>query len=202
MLAQGRVADNADRQRCYDFLSRESERLDHLVEELLDFGRIEGGAYRYQFEPIDAARLVRDLVRTFQERLPSKGHRVEFADEGRATVMADRAALSRAIWNLLDNAVKYSPGAETIWVTCARERATVVIRVRDAGLGIAASEQKSVFRKFVRGTNARSLQIKGTGIGLAMVQHIMDAHHGVVQVTSRPNQGSTFALLLPMEKSS
>jgi signal transduction histidine kinase len=201
MLANGRVPDAGQRQHCYDFLSRESERLEKLVGELLDFGRIEAGAYRYEFERVDATDLVRELVSEFQENVRAKGYRIELSVEmGSASVRADREALSRAIWNLLDNAVKYSPGADTIWVALALEGESAVIRVRDRGLGIALSEHKEIFQKFVRGSNARSEQIKGTGIGLAMVQQIVQAHQGEVRVESHPDQGSTFALRLPIER--
>jgi signal transduction histidine kinase len=201
LLATGRVTDQAHRQQSYDFLSRESERLEHLVEELLDFGRIEAGAYRYRFERVDAADLLRALVAEFQEKVTPKGYRIELSgDVANAMVLADREALSRAISNLVDNAVKYSPGSNTIWVDLAVEGSTAVIRVRDRGLGIALGEQEAIFRKFVRGSNARAPQIKGTGIGLAMVRHIVEAHHGEVRVESQPDQGSTFALVLPIEK--
>jgi signal transduction histidine kinase len=201
MLSKGRVSDDGQRQQCYDFLSRESERLEHLVEELLDFGRIEAGAYRYRFERVDAAALLRALVSEFQEKVGPRGYRIEFAVEvDSALVLADREALSRAIGNLLDNAVKYSPGSDTISVALGLESGSAVIRVKDRGIGIALGEQKDIFRKFVRGSNARSEQIKGTGIGLAMVRHIIEAHHGEVRVESQPDQGSTFALLIPIEK--
>jgi signal transduction histidine kinase len=201
MLSKGRVSDEVQRQQCYDFLSRESERLEHLVEELLDFGRIEAGEYRYRFEPVDAAGLLRALVKEFQAKATPKGYRIELSGGvDSAMVLADREALSRAIWNLLDNAVKYSPGSDTIWVALALEGSTAVIRVRDSGLGIESSEQEKIFQKFVRGSNARTQQIKGTGIGLAMVRHIVEAHDGEVRVESQPNQGSTFALVLPLER--
>jgi signal transduction histidine kinase len=200
ILSKGRVSDEAQRQQCYDFLSRESERLEKMVEGLLDFGRIESGEYRYRFEVVDIAGLVRALVDEFQEKVTPKGYRVELSGElQNAVVVADREALSRAIWNLLDNAVKYSPGSDTIWVALALEGGSAVIRIRDRGLGIASAEQEEIFRKFVRGSNARTQQIKGTGIGLAMVRHIAEAHHGQVRVESQPDHGSTFVLLLPIE---
>ena len=197
MLSKGRVSDAGQRQHCYEFLSRESERLEKLVEGLLDFGRLEAGAHRYRFERLDITDLVRELVGQFQENMTPRGYRIELSVEMQsASVLADREALSRAIWNLLDNAVKYSPGSDTIWVALAPEGDSAVIRVRDRGLGIPLSEQKEIFEKFVRGSNARTEQIKGTGIGLAMVQHIVEAHHGEVRVQSQLNEGSTFALRL------
>jgi signal transduction histidine kinase len=201
MLARGRVGDGPEREQCYQFLSRESSRLERLVEELLDFGRLESGAYRYQFAPVDVAALVQHLIAEFRTD-PSAGlHRVELSGEVEGCmVLADRDALARAVLNLLDNAVKYSPDEETIWVTVRRETTSVVVAVRDAGLGIAVGEQQQIFGRFVRGSNARLRQIRGTGVGLAMVRHIMDAHRGAVQVSSRLNEGSTFELRLPADE--
>jgi signal transduction histidine kinase len=201
LLVAGRVPDDGQRQQCYAFLSRESDRLESLVEGLLDFGRIEGGAYRYRFEHVDADDLVRTLVAEFQDKVAARGYAVELAaDLPAAPVRADREALSRAIWNLLDNAVKYSPDSKIVWVTMAVDDGSAVIRVRDRGLGIPLDEQGKIFGKFVRGSNAQAQQIKGTGIGLAMVRHIVEAHQGEVRVDSRPDEGSTFSLRLPIER--
>ena len=104
------------------------------------------------------------------------------------------------MWNLLDNAVKYSVECRTVWVDLGRDQQRLAIRVRDRGLGIPASEQKKIFRKFVRGAVAKAENIKGTGIGLAMVQHIVKAHGGEIRLASTPGQGSTFTLLLPIEE--
>jgi signal transduction histidine kinase len=201
MLVKGRIAHEADRQLSYTHLSRESERLERLVEDLLDFGRFENGAYQYRFEPLDAGALLTALVAEFQAHVASRGHRVELSlGVAHVTVVADRDALSRVVWNLLDNAVKYSPGRDTVWVDLAIEDGHVAIRVRDHGLGIAPADQRRIFQKFVRASHAQSEQIKGTGIGLAMVRHIVDAHRGEVRVDSQPNRGSTFTVRLPMDR--
>ena len=115
-------------------------------------------------------------------------------------MFADGAALGRAISNLLDNAVKYSPGSQTVWVALKRENESLAICVRDRGIGIPANEQKEIFKKFVRGSNTHISQIKGTGVGLAMVHHIVQAHRGRIRVESAPDAGSTFTVLLPVEK--
>ena len=112
-------------------------------------------------------------------------------------VRADREALSRAVWNLLDNAVKYSPECRTVWVEVERIHDRVSIAVRDRGLGIPLHEQPGIFEKFVRGADSKALQIKGTGIGLAMVRQIMQAHGGEILLASEPGQGSRFTILLP-----
>jgi signal transduction histidine kinase len=115
---------------------------------------------------------------------------------------ADRDALTVAIWNLLDNAVKYSPGNSRIEVRLSLAGGRVMIAVRDHGMGIPGSEQQDVFKKFFRGSASREAHVKGTGIGLAIVRHIAEAHHGEVTLASEPGRGSTFTLRLPLEEAS
>jgi signal transduction histidine kinase len=110
---------------------------------------------------------------------------------------ADATALTHALWNLLDNAVKYSPEPHTIAVTVERRADDVVIAVQDKGYGIPAHERRDVFRKFVRGSDTRRRGIKGTGLGLAMVSHIVQAHGGRVELASEIEKGSTFRLVFP-----
>jgi len=201
MLSKGRVPTEDLRQKSYDILSRESERLQRLVESLLDFGRIEARAFPYHYELLDPVTLVGDLVAEFQEKAAAQGYRVELALSGEYPLIhADREALGLALRNLLDNAVKYSPDCRTVRVEMARERARLAIRVRDQGMGIPASEQKEIFKRFVRGTGSRAANIQGTGIGLAMARHIVEAHDGEIRLESEPGRGSTFTILLPMEK--
>jgi signal transduction histidine kinase len=201
MLSKGRVPTEDLRQKSYDILSRESERLQRLVESLLDFGRIEARAFRYHYEHLDPVTLVGDLVAEFQEKAAAQGYRVELELAGEYPLIhADREALGLALRNLLDNAVKYSPDCRTVWVEMARERGRLAIRVRDQGMGIPASEQKEIFKRFVRGTGSRAAHIQGTGIGLAMARHIIEAHDGEIRLESEPGRGSTFTILLPLEK--
>jgi signal transduction histidine kinase len=201
MLAKGRVPTEDLRQKSYDILSGESERLQRLVESLLDFGRIEARAFRYCYESLDPVRLVGGLVAEFQEQAAAHGYRVELALAGEYPLIhADREALGLALRNLLDNAVKYSPDCRTVWVEMEREGSRLAIRVRDQGMGIPASEQKDIFKKFVRGTGSRAAHIQGTGIGLAMARHIVEAHDGEIRLESESGRGSTFTILLPLEK--
>jgi signal transduction histidine kinase len=200
-FAQGRVADEAQRRQYYDLLLRETRRLRRLVEGLLDFGRMEGGVREYRSEPLDAAQLVRDTVADFQEEVARQGYRVELVcDEADLRVRGDEEALRRALWNLLDNAVKYSPGRSSVWVDVSRNGSELYVRVRDRGLGIPDDERAHVFHKFVRGASAREAEVKGTGIGLSMVDHIVRGHRGRVTVESRPGEGSTFTFVLPLEE--
>jgi signal transduction histidine kinase len=183
-------------------MQRETDRLQRLVEGLLDFARMEAGALEFHRVPLVVGDLVREVVAQFREALAADGWTVELADEltGPVRVCADAEALSRALWNLLDNAAKYSPDHRTVWVTVRREDGAVAIAVRDRGLGIAPAERAAIFDKFVRGASAGRVGTKGTGIGLAMVRHIVRAHGGTVAVESEPGAGSTFTLRLPVEE--
>ncbi len=199
MLAGGRVSSEERRQKYYQVLLQESQRLHRLVESLLDFGRMEAGAQEYRPEPLDASTAVRDVVDAFQKEVEERGYCIELnGRESEAVIQADREAFHRALWNLLDNAVKYSPASKTVWVDVDRRADKLAIRVRDRGLGIPSDEQKEIFTKFVRGAGATASSTKGTGIGLAMVRHIVEDHGGTITVESEPGAGSTFTLLWPL----
>ncbi len=198
LLARDRVPTEERRQRYYQVLERGTARLHRIVEGLLNFARIEAGAQQYRFEPIDPAQFARGVVAEFQAEVASEGYLVEISANGDLPrVRADQEALGRALWNLLDNAVKYSPACRTVWVDLAREGERVAIRVRDRGMGIPPSERKRIFQKFVRGAGPNASRVKGTGIGLALVQHIARAHGGEITLDSQPGIGSTFTLRLP-----
>ena len=199
-LDRGIVSDEDRRRQYYAALAHETTRLHRLVESLLNFGRMEAGAFEFRFEPVDPAALAGDVVSEFKKEFASSGHNVELrADSDLPPFRVDREALSRALWNLLDNAVKYSPGRPSIRVDVAREGKRVALRVRDEGPGIPVEEQKKIFDKFVRGSAGRASSIKGSGIGLALVRHTVRAHGGEVRVDSLPGEGSTFTILLPAE---
>jgi signal transduction histidine kinase len=197
MLVEDENLPAGKRRAFYEAQERATRRLSRLVESLLDFGRMEAGARPYRLEPLDAGRLVEDIVRQFRQEIGSEDIEIhcEVPERG-PVVKADREAITQALWNLLDNAVKYSGDRPVVRVE-VEKGPEVAVRVRDNGPGIPASEKTRIFRKFVRGSNAKTQGIKGTGIGLAMVKHIVDAHGGHILVSSEPGQGSTFTILLP-----
>jgi two-component system phosphate regulon sensor histidine kinase PhoR len=198
VLVDDRVTDVERRRSYYAALARQTERLHRLVESLLDLGRLEAGASPYRLEPLDACALVRTIVRDFETEA-SRGAGIDLQINGAgAAVACDPDALTNALWNLLDNAVKYSPGRPTVWVSVDQQVDRLLIRIRDEGIGIPVSEQRAIFGKFVRGAHARAAGFSGTGIGLSMVRHIARAHGGDVQVESVPGAGSTFTLALPL----
>jgi len=197
MLASGRFPTPDLQRKSYEVLVRDTDRLRDLVEGLLDFGRFEAGAATLRLEPIDLAALVRTTVADFQQRVAPDGYAVALTGTEREIyAQADREALSRALWNLLDNAAKYSPECRTVWVDVEQQGDRVAIVVRDEGLGIPMDEQHEVFDRFVRGAESKARRIKGTGIGLAMVRQIVQAHGGDIHLTSEPGRGSRFTMVL------
>ena len=154
---------------------------------------------RYHFEAVDPAEFVRGIVADFGSEAAKRGYRVELQGDGDLpAIRADRESLSRVFWNLLDNAVKYSPSNHTIWVDLSDGGDRLAVRVRDQGIGIPAAEQKEIFRKFVRGAASKEASIQGTGVGLAIARQIVVAHGGDISVESRPGEGSIFTVLLPV----
>ena len=183
----------------YEVLGRNTERLHRLVESLLDFGRMESGRRPYDLRPIDVATLVAEIVTDFRQEVSPRG--ISVALDVRVPpdthVKADASAFSNALWNLLDNAVKYSPDRPVIHVAVDPHPRGIAIAVRDEGLGIPPRERKEIFGRFVRGVRAGELGIKGTGLGLAMVSHIVRAHGGMIELSSEEHVGSTFTMVIP-----
>jgi signal transduction histidine kinase len=199
LLAEDRVTSDQERRRYYAALQRGTRRLTRLVEDLLDFGRMEAGSRAFPLEPVLAHDLVATLIAEFQDEYRSKGYTVETSWQAPlgVVIQADPAAVGRAVWNLLDNAVKYSPACRTIWVATSFANDQWRIEVRDRGIGIPPDEQRTVFRKFVRGADRDGHRISGTGLGLALVEQIVEAHGGRVELESAVGAGSTFAIILP-----
>jgi signal transduction histidine kinase len=198
MFTDGRSLDDETRGRYYQVLARATGRLERLVEGLLDFGRMEAGVQVYDMQLVDPAVVAHEVAEEFRLEAGGEGHDLDLsAPAGLPWVRADREALGRALRNLLENAVRYSPDCRTVWLEVAREGSDVAFRVRDRGYGIHPREQRAILRKFVRGEAARVAGIKGTGVGLTIVSGVVEAHTGRLRIDSRPGEGSTFTILLP-----
>jgi len=198
MLETDRQPDEGRRLTYYRLLSAEAARLQRLVETLLNFGRMEAGTARYQLADVETAPLVRGVVRDLEPQAHGCGIRIEAAgDDSGVLVRADEAALAMALRNLIDNAIKYSPGQSAVHVAWTKDAGRVAIRVSDSGLGIPESDHQRVFQKFVRGDAAMNANVKGTGVGLSMVRQIVLGHGGEIRLESRVGQGSTFTMVLP-----
>jgi signal transduction histidine kinase len=198
LLATRQVSTEERRAHYYRLLTAETERLNRLVESLLSFGRIEAGGYAWRLQPTDVGRVVASVADEFRHE---GGARLRMlyceVEPDLPAVRADVDALSRAVWNLLDNAIKYSAPDAPVSVTVTRSGSSVSIAVGDRGIGIRPEGFESVFRKFVRGAAAKQAGIGGVGIGLALVNEIVTAHGGSVRLKSEPGHGSTFTLVIP-----
>ena len=196
MLKDGRVTDERRRQRYYEMIVSESRRLRRLVENVLDFSRIEEGRKKYDLEPFEPTPWLRERVEEFQAEVAGAGYTIAASiPDGLPLVRGDREALSTALHNLLDNAVKYSPDSKTVWLEATANGDRLSISVRDQGVGIRDEDREHIFEKFYRGGELVP-QVKGVGLGLILVKSIATAHGGAVDFESRPAEGSTFTLHL------
>jgi signal transduction histidine kinase len=201
MLIDGRVSSAERRQTYFESMRRESERLQRLVEGLLDFKRMEAGVREYQLELVEPEALMRSVTDEFAQEVANSGYRLELqCSQPLPRIRVDTEAVERAVWNLLDNAVKYSPDCKTVWIDVARQGDDVAICVEDRGIGIPPGEEQAIFERFVRATSSRDAGARGTGLGLTMVREIVSAHGGRVLVESRPGEGSRFTIVLPQAK--
>ena len=199
MLENDRLPSEDRRRKYYGVIASEAARLQRLVETLLNFGRMEAGAAHYHFVGVDAATLVRNVVQEIEPQARETGRLIEMSGpDAEIRLRGDAGALALALRNLIDNALKYSPNDSTVQVQWKRENDRAAICVVDRGVGIPQAEQQAIFRKFVRGRSAIDANIKGTGVGLSMVQEIVLAHDGEIRLESDIARGSAFTLMLPL----
>lgn len=191
MLERGRAATDEKRQEYYALISRESGRLSRLVENLLDFSRMEDGRKQYQFDRLETADWLRELASGFGRANVTLSIPPELPP-----IMGDRVALTSAVDNLLDNAVKYSPPGAPVMCEAEADGPQLTIRVRDRGYGIAVEDRDHIFEKFYRGNGEISRQVKGAGVGLSLVRQIVEAHGGTVDFDTRVGEGTVFRIRL------
>jgi two-component system, OmpR family, phosphate regulon sensor histidine kinase PhoR len=198
MLALGRTKNPAQSTEYAEIIWRESLRLGRLIDNVLDFSKIERGQGGYEFSNTDIADVVARALEISQRRIASAGMTIttDVASD-LELVRLDGNAYTLAVLNLVDNAIKYAADGKRLEVSLHRVSKKLVLTVRDFGPGIASDEQASIFDRFYRAKAVRLKPIRGSGIGLALVQHIAKAHGGSVTVTSEPGQGATFVLTIP-----
>jgi signal transduction histidine kinase len=200
MLDRDRVSSPERKKIYYSTMLHESERLSHLVENILDFARMEQGRKQYNFTSGQIEETVEDAVETFRLQTENKDVHLDFQSAGNLPpITYDREAMEQIMHNLLDNALKYGGAKKRIHISVNGIEGLIVIKVRDWGIGIAKEEQGKIFNRFYRVGDELTGKVKGSGIGLTIVRQIVEDHHGKVTVKSKSGEGSTFTILLPIK---
>ncbi len=195
-VESGRVVEKEMLARYHQTLRQEARRLGLLVDKLLDFAQLEAGKKKLSFERVELQELVSEAIRELQQsNLGGHMDQVLLEPATHSYVPADRTAIVHCVQNLIENAVKYSAPGSPVLVRTGRQGNAAFVEVIDNGIGIPAADQENIFEKFYRSENARATNAQGTGIGLALVKRIMEAHGGSVTVSSILGKGSCFRLL-------
>jgi len=198
-LEMGRLTSPEKYHEYYAIIRKESERLSALINNILDFSRIEAGRKEYDFRETDMRELVHNTLESYRYQIEQNGFAFEerIADDV-PPLRVDREAMARSLLNLVNNALKYSQDRKFIGVNLFRDNGLVKLEVEDHGIGIPASEQSKIFEKFYRVGDPLVHNTKGSGLGLSLVRHIVQAHGGEVMVDSAPGRGSKFTITLPV----
>ncbi len=198
-LLDGALEDKDNARDFLNIIHADAERLARLINDTLDLSKIESGSLEFQFRPVDAGDVVVRVLKGLQRQIEEKKLLIRNDITANAPkVQADEDRLMQVVFNLVDNAVKYTPQGGRITITARPKDGFLEISVADSGVGIPAQDLPRVFERFYRVDKARSRDLGGTGLGLAIVKHIVQAHDGDVVVESRPGQGSTFTFTLPI----
>jgi len=197
LLALGKLKTPEKGKEYAEIITREAERLSRLIDNVLDFARIERGRAAYEFVPGRLDEVVERSLDVYRHRLEREGFKlVTKIDPGLPEAPMDENAMTLLLLNLLENAVKYGKGEISVYLTRQGNRLRLV--VGDQGPGIPADEQRKIFERFYRTRGARGTNVRGSGIGLSLVKHIAEAHGGTVVVDSEPGKGAAFIVDIPL----
>lgn len=198
LLATGKHKGEGAAREYGEIITRESERLAHLIDNVLDFSRLERGKASYHFAEAPLAEVVHRALDVCRYRFEKERIRLVLdAPTDLPLVRMDENAMALVLLNLVDNSIKYAADGGMIEVRLQRAPGGVVLAVKDHGPGIPVEEHRRIFERFYRAATARMKNVRGSGIGLALVKHIVEAHGGWVKVDSRPGQGATFSVFVP-----
>jgi signal transduction histidine kinase len=199
-LVEGKVRDPEKLDQYFSIIAGDTEKLSRLVNNLLDFSKIEEGKKQYDFSETDVVRIATEQVQSFRKEQGIAGPEIRLEIAGEIPLLrADADALSRALGNLLSNAVKFTPPGKTIRVGLSSDGENVLLEVEDEGIGIHPDEIGKVFDKFFQGRNALRQSVRGTGLGLTLVKHIVESHGGRIVSESRLGRGSKFSMNFPIK---
>lgn len=184
-------------------ITKESERLSHMINNILDFSKIEMGRKEFNFHKGDIAMTIRDTLDLYRYHLEKEGFKInEEIALDLPLIIFDKQAVEGLMINLLSNAIKYSPEKKVLSISLYEENANIILQVSDKGVGIAPDELSHIFDRFYRTKQKVGMESRGSGLGLTLVKHIVESHEGSIHVSSEPGEGSTFSIKFPISQSS
>jgi two-component system phosphate regulon sensor histidine kinase PhoR len=200
-LEMDRIKTEEKRKEYYSIISQEANRLGKIVNSILNFSKMEAGKRKFYFVDSYLNDVAENVYRSYKFHLEHLGFTFDLVkDETIPIIKIDEEAVSEAIVNLVENAVKYSEEKKSIVIKTGRENNQAFVEVEDKGIGIPEKDQQKIFEKFFRVSSGNVHNVKGSGLGLSIVKHIMDAHKGKIELFSEVNKGSKFKLLFPLSK--
>jgi len=198
-LQQKENLTDEEKKECYEIITKESERLSHLINNVLDFSRIEMGRKEFDFKKGDLAKVIRDTLESYRYHLEKKGFAIhKDIAKDLPEMNFDGEAIASVLINLLSNAMKFSPKEKEVTVKLFSDDGNAILQVADKGIGILPKEVSKIFQRFYQSENKIVSETRGSGLGLTLVKHITEAHGGRIQVESEPGKGSIFSVILPI----
>jgi len=201
MLHHKRVQTEERKSEYYSAMLAESEHLSHLIDNILDFSKIDENRSKYDFTDLDINELLQKFIESTRERIQESGFDIRYSCPDRVPIIrADKNAILQVFYNLADNAIKFSGTSRQIDINLFSKEDELLLCVKDYGIGISGKNQKKIFDRFYRGDEPQQMGIMGSGIGLTIVKKIMEAHKGQLTLESIPGEGSTFCIHFPFIK--
>ena len=201
ILELGRVKNEEKKIEYYRIIRHESRRLNKIIDNILDFSKIEAGRKTYNFVDGDMAEVIENVLSSYRYQINNSGFDIQTnIQPDLPPVLIDRDAMAQAISNLLDNGIKYSREVKQLSITTKTLGSDLSVEIADHGIGIPRAEQARIFEKFYRVGNGLVHDVKGSGLGLSLVKHIIEAHKGTISVESDVGKGSRFTILLPLAR--
>ena len=201
-LKDKRIISEDNRREAYEIITKESERLSHMINNVLDFSRIETGRKEFYFKKSNLAKIIKETLDSYRYHLEKKGFNIhEEIHADLPPMYFDTEAITSVLINLLSNAMKFSPGKNDVTVRLFRDDNSVILQVEDKGIGISQKEGDKIFQRFYRSENNVVSESSGSGLGLTIIQHIAEAHGGRVDLKSELGKGSVFSVIFPIVRS-